>query len=146
MILSLVGSVFGQGIGGACQGYDAKVAEKAVHFAGCSCVLNNYTAEIKNWSYEQCLAAQSDPKNMQNITIFHSKVSNMLAFVAYDKEKNWTVVSFRATVCDQKGEDIIVDLDKILMKYNDWGCSNKNCRIHQGFYLGYKSLLLQGLD
>ena len=134
--------MFGQGIGGACQGYDAKVAEKAVHFAGCSCVLNNYTTEINNWSYEQCLAAQSDPNKMQDITIFYSKVSNMLAFVAYDSEKNWTVVSFRATVCDQKGEDIVVDLDKILVKYNEWGCSNKNCRIHQGFYLGYKSLLL----
>ena len=70
---------------------------------------------------------------MKDITLVVDDKHYVMAFVAYDAEKNWTVASFRATVCGHNGKDYFIDLDALQVKYNENSCYGKGCKMHQGF-------------
>ena len=58
----------------------------------------------------------------------------IIALLAYDAEKKWTVVSFRATVCGDDWQDVKIDLNYMLVPNRNYGCKNKGCKAHQGFF------------
>ena len=54
---------------------------------------------------------------MENITLVVDEKHYVLAYVAYDADKKWTVVSFRATICGDFYKDIRVDSNVLLVPY-----------------------------
>ena len=67
---------------------------------------------------------------MKDITLVVDDKHYVMAFVAYDAEKNWTVASFRATICGDNGENVLVDLNAPQVPYKANTCKDKHCRMH----------------
>lgn len=106
-------------------GYDPEIAAVAAQFAGCSCVTNEYLNEIEGWSYDHCQEAQKI-EYMEDIMVVPSLPRyNLLAYVAHDKERNWNIVSFRATICGNSMANAKLDLNFGLEIYQEHGCARK---------------------
>ena len=126
------------------MGYSPEISDVAVDYATCSCVTNEYIDNIFSWFYDPCKKAQTK-ENVEDITLILSeKKLNLLAFIAYDKVRDWIVVSFRATVCGQFMSNVRLDLDFFQVDYGKHQCENKRCKIHKGFKQGYENLVEYG--
>lgn len=91
-----------------CMRYDKDVASFAVHYAACSNLPNQYVGQLKEWNSKPCILAQTK-KKIADVSAVIEKEKNLLAYTAYDKERNIIVLAFRGTICGNNRSNFWLD-------------------------------------